>query len=77
MVLTVLGPWKKKCLMNFGIRNQCIAKNRVDETYLANVILKINAEVWTLFSFLNMLIACKNSNFGFPAAWWSEFYVIC
>ncbi|KAM3319221.1 protein argonaute 4B [Capsicum chacoense] len=37
------GPWKKKCLMDFGICNQCIAKNRVDETYLANVILKINA----------------------------------
>lgn len=44
-VLTVLGPWKKKCLMDFGIRNQCIAMNRVDEAYLANVILKMNARV--------------------------------
>ncbi|XP_009763095.1 protein argonaute 4B-like isoform X2 [Nicotiana sylvestris] len=39
------GPWKKKCLMDFGIRNQCIAMNRVDEAYLANVILKMNARL--------------------------------
>ncbi|KAK4350607.1 hypothetical protein RND71_029920 [Anisodus tanguticus] len=43
-------PWKKKCLMNFGICNQCIAKNRADETYLANVILKINAKTIPLVS---------------------------
>ncbi|KAJ8553965.1 hypothetical protein K7X08_024643 [Anisodus acutangulus] len=47
------GPWKKKCLMNFGIRNQCIAKNRADETYLANVILKINAKLGGLNSMLS------------------------
>ncbi|KAK4362551.1 hypothetical protein RND71_017792 [Anisodus tanguticus] len=46
-------PWKKKCLMNFGIRNQCIAKNRADETYLANVILKINAKLGGLNSMLS------------------------
>nr|XP_033510643.1 protein argonaute 4B-like [Nicotiana tomentosiformis] len=39
------GPWKKKCLMDFGIRNQCIAMNRVDEAHLANVILKMNARL--------------------------------
>ncbi|XP_059304049.1 protein argonaute 4B-like [Lycium ferocissimum] len=47
------GPWKKRCLMNFGIRNQCIAKNRADETYLASVILKINAKVGGLNSMLS------------------------
>lgn len=62
MVLTVLGPWKKKCLMTFGIRNQCIAKNKVDETYLANVMLKINAKVWDTNRFFTyMLITHKNS----------------
>ncbi|TMX05520.1 hypothetical protein EJD97_017011 [Solanum chilense] len=56
------GPWKKKCLMTFGIRNQCIAKNKVDETYLANVMLKINAKVWDTNRFFTyMLITCKNS----------------
>ncbi|XP_019246290.1 PREDICTED: protein argonaute 4B-like [Nicotiana attenuata] len=39
------GPWKKKCLVDFGIRHQCIAMNRVDEAYLANVILKMNARL--------------------------------
>ncbi|KAH0703191.1 hypothetical protein KY285_017469 [Solanum tuberosum] len=47
------GPWKKKCLMTFGIRNQCIAKNKVDETYLANVMLKINAKLGGLNSMLS------------------------
>lgn len=58
MVLIVLGPWKKKCLMNFGIRNQCIAKKRVDEPYLANIMLKMNAKVWDTIRFFTYLDHC-------------------
>ncbi|MCD9643066.1 hypothetical protein HAX54_030183 [Datura stramonium] len=47
------GPWKKRCLMNFGIRNQCIVKNRVDEAYLTSVILKVNAKLGGLNSLLS------------------------
>ncbi|CAN4088007.1 unnamed protein product [Withania somnifera] len=47
------GPWKKKCLMNFGIRNQCIVKSRVDKAHLTNVILKINAKLGGLNSMLS------------------------
>ena len=45
MPLTFTGPWKKKCLAEFGIVTQCVAPTRVNDQYLTNVLLKINAKV--------------------------------
>ncbi|CAL5434090.1 unnamed protein product [Camellia sinensis] len=39
------GPWKRKNLADFGIVTQCIAPTRVNDQYLTNVLLKINAKV--------------------------------
>ncbi|PON74065.1 Exonuclease/helicase-like [Parasponia andersonii] len=46
------GPWKKKNLSEFGIVTQCIAPTRVNDQYLTNVLLKINAKLGGLNSFL-------------------------
>ncbi|XP_076942798.1 protein argonaute 4-like [Bidens hawaiensis] len=46
------GPWKKKCLADFGIVTQCIAPTRVNDQYLTNVLLKINAKLGGLNSML-------------------------
>ncbi|KAM0058620.1 putative post-transcriptional gene silencing PAZ-Argonaute family [Helianthus debilis subsp. tardiflorus] len=46
------GPWKKKCLAEFGIVTQCIAPMRVNDQYLTNVLLKINAKLGGLNSML-------------------------
>lgn len=43
---TCKGPWKKKNLAEFGIVTQCIAPTRVNDQYLTNVLLKINAKVY-------------------------------
>lgn len=40
-----IGPWKRKCLAEFGIVTQCIAPTRINDQYLTNVLLKINAKV--------------------------------
>ena len=40
------GPWKRKCLAECGIFTQCLAPPRkVNDQYLINVLLKINAKV--------------------------------
>lgn len=64
----MLGPWKRKCLSEFGIVTQCIAPTRVNDQYLTNVLLKINAKVdlsvfFTLFVHLVLML------FVF-AYWW-------
>ena len=41
----MLGPWKRKNLAEYGIVTQCIAPMRVNDQYLTNVLLKINAKV--------------------------------
>jgi len=46
------GPWKRKCLAEFGIVTQCIAPMRVNDQYLTNVLLKINAKLGGLNSML-------------------------
>ncbi|KAI7983451.1 Protein argonaute 4 [Camellia lanceoleosa] len=46
------GPWKKKNLADFGIVTQCIAPTRVNDQYLTNVLLKINAKLGGLNSML-------------------------
>lgn len=43
---TSQGPWKKKNLADFGIVTQCIAPMKVNDQYLTNVLLKINAKVY-------------------------------
>ncbi|CAL5338684.1 hypothetical protein CsSME_00022262 [Camellia sinensis var. sinensis] len=39
------GPRKRKNLADFGIVTLCIALTRVNDQYLTNVLLKINAKV--------------------------------
>ncbi|TXG73404.1 hypothetical protein EZV62_001983 [Acer yangbiense] len=51
------GPWKKKNLADFGIVTQCIAPIKVNDQYLTNVLLKINAKLGGL----NQLLAVEHS----------------
>ncbi|KAL6196028.1 hypothetical protein ACLB2K_031645 [Fragaria x ananassa] len=46
------GPWKRKNLAEYGIVTQCIAPTRVNDQYLTNVLLKINAKLGGLNSLL-------------------------
>ncbi|XVF05656.1 hypothetical protein REPUB_Repub05bG0191400 [Reevesia pubescens] len=46
------GPWKRKNLAEFGIVNQCMAPTRVNDQYLTNLLLKINAKLGGLNSML-------------------------
>ncbi|CAL5190388.1 unnamed protein product [Lathyrus oleraceus] len=48
------GPWKKKNLAEFGIITQCIAPSRVNDQYLTNVLLKINAKLGGMNSLLGV-----------------------
>ncbi|XP_058743134.1 protein argonaute 4-like [Vicia villosa] len=48
------GPWKKKNLAEFGIVTQCIAPSRVNDQYLTNVLLKINAKLGGMNSLLGV-----------------------
>ncbi|KAJ0100396.1 hypothetical protein Patl1_21014 [Pistacia atlantica] len=43
---------EKKNLVEFGIFNQCLSPNRVNEQYLTNLLLKINAKLGGLNSML-------------------------
>ncbi|KAL7199440.1 hypothetical protein ACSBR2_021666 [Camellia fascicularis] len=47
-------PWKRKNLADFGIVTQCIAPTRVNDQYLTNVLLKINAKLGGLNSMLSV-----------------------
>ncbi|CAH2070229.1 unnamed protein product [Thlaspi arvense] len=59
----VYGPWKKKTLVEVGIVNQCIAPQRnVNDQYLTNVLLKINAKLGGL----NSVLAIERSR-GIPS----------
>ncbi|XP_004491186.1 protein argonaute 4-like [Cicer arietinum] len=48
------GPWKKKNLAEFGIVTQCIAPTKVNDQYLTNVLLKINAKLGGMNSLLGV-----------------------
>uniref|UniRef100_A0A803LTC3 Argonaute 4 n=1 Tax=Chenopodium quinoa TaxID=63459 RepID=A0A803LTC3_CHEQI len=41
----IYGPWKKKALLELGVVSQCLAPQRVNEQYLTNLLLKINAKL--------------------------------
>ncbi|KAM6567334.1 hypothetical protein CsatA_026462 [Cannabis sativa] len=48
----IYGPWKKRCLCDFGIVTQCIAPFKVNDQYLTNVLLKINTKLGGINSLL-------------------------
>ncbi|KAJ6921254.1 hypothetical protein NC652_015228 [Populus alba x Populus x berolinensis] len=48
----IYGPWKRKNLAEYGIFNQCLAPTRVNEQYILNVLLKINAKLGGLNFFV-------------------------
>ncbi|GAB4836180.1 Protein argonaute-4 [Ancistrocladus abbreviatus] len=50
----VYGPWKRKTLSELGIVTQCIAPTRVNDQYLTNVLLKINAKIGGMNSMLTI-----------------------
>ncbi|KAF5751651.1 hypothetical protein HS088_TW02G00667 [Tripterygium wilfordii] len=50
----IYGPWKRKNLTEFGVVTQCIAPTRVNDQYLTNVLLKINAKLGGLNSLLTI-----------------------
>ncbi|MCD7465547.1 Protein argonaute 4A [Datura stramonium] len=51
------GPWKKRNLSDLGIVTQCIAPTKINDQYLTNVLLKINAKLGGMNSFLTMELA--------------------
>ncbi|KAK2439910.1 protein argonaute [Trifolium repens] len=47
------GPWKRRCLVDEGIATQCIAPTKnINDHYINNVLLKINAKLGGMNSFL-------------------------
>ncbi|OWM75410.1 hypothetical protein CDL15_Pgr021574 [Punica granatum] len=48
----IYGPWKKKCLTEFGIVTQCISPLKINDQYLTNVLLKINSKLGGINSLL-------------------------
>ncbi|GER40704.1 argonaute family protein [Striga asiatica] len=48
----IYGPWKRKNLADFGVVTQCLAPSRVNDQYLTNLMLKINAKLGGLNSVL-------------------------
>ncbi|KAL0455701.1 UNVERIFIED_CONTAM: protein argonaute 4A [Sesamum latifolium] len=50
----VYGPWKRKNLSDLGIVTQCIAPTRINDQYLTNVLLKINAKLGGINSLLTI-----------------------
>ncbi|XP_004501969.1 protein argonaute 4-like [Cicer arietinum] len=53
----IYGPWKKKNLADYGIVNQCMCPLRVNDQYLGNIMLKINAKLGGLNSLLGVEIS--------------------
>ncbi|XP_003598353.2 protein argonaute 4A [Medicago truncatula] len=48
----IYGPWKRRCLVDEGIATQCIAPTKINDHYIINVLLKINAKLGGMNSFL-------------------------
>jgi eukaryotic translation initiation factor 2C len=48
------GPWKRKNLAEFGVVTQCLAPTRVNDQYITNLLLKINAKLGGLNSKLSI-----------------------
>ncbi|KAL5148091.1 Protein argonaute 4 [Glycine soja] len=50
----IYGPWKKKSLVEEGIVTQCIAPTKINDQYITNVLLKINAKYGGMNSYLSV-----------------------
>ncbi|KAK9912338.1 hypothetical protein M0R45_036206 [Rubus argutus] len=50
----IYGPWKRKNLSEEGIVTQCIAPTKVNDQYITNVLLKINAKLGGMNSLLTV-----------------------
>ncbi|CAO2184941.1 unnamed protein product [Urochloa humidicola] len=54
----IYGPWKRECLVKRGFVTQCLApehgRSKLDDQYLTNVLLKINAKLGGLNSQLQI-----------------------
>ncbi|KAK1389075.1 Argonaute [Heracleum sosnowskyi] len=51
----IYGPWKKECLVELGIRTQCVSPpNQLNDQYLTNVLLKINSKLGGINSLLEI-----------------------
>lgn len=50
----IYGPWKRKNLSELGIVTQCIAPTKVNDQYITNVLLKINAKLGGMNSLLTV-----------------------
>ncbi|KAM1124608.1 hypothetical protein ACFX11_040190 [Malus domestica] len=50
----IYGPWKRKNLSELGIVTQCIAPTKVNDQYITNVLLKINAKMGGMNSLLSV-----------------------
>ncbi|XP_076937309.1 protein argonaute 4A-like [Bidens hawaiensis] len=50
----IYGPWKRMCLVENGIVTQCMAPGRINDQYLTNLLLKINAKMGGLNSLLSV-----------------------
>lgn len=48
------GPWKRKNLAEYGIVTQCMAPARVNDQYVTNCLMKINAKLGGLNSLLSV-----------------------
>ncbi|XP_059664101.1 protein argonaute 16-like [Cornus florida] len=48
----IYGPWKKKCLCDFGIVTQCMSPIKINDQYLTNLLLKINSKIGGVNSLL-------------------------
>ncbi|KAH7852269.1 hypothetical protein Vadar_022628 [Vaccinium darrowii] len=54
----IYGPWKRRCLSDFGIATQCISPSKISDQYLTNVLLKINSKLGGT----NSLLAIEHSS---------------
>ncbi|BFG20779.1 hypothetical protein CerSpe_070530 [Prunus speciosa] len=50
----IYGPWKRKNLSELGIVTQCIAPTKLNDQYITNVLLKINAKLGGMNSLLTV-----------------------
>ncbi|KAK7322499.1 hypothetical protein VNO77_25880 [Canavalia gladiata] len=49
----IYGPWKRRNLIEEGVATQCIAPTKLNDQYITNVLLKINAKLGGVNSFLS------------------------
>ncbi|XP_021803958.1 protein argonaute 4A-like, partial [Prunus avium] len=50
----IYGPWKRRNLSELGIVTQCIAPAKLNDQYITNVLLKINAKLGGMNSLLQV-----------------------